>query len=358
MQKQKNEHLQKIKMSQIEFFLFILLLEIIVLTLMFISLVIERVTIYVYSRNRKRKMNLITSFIKHSLENNIEVMKPLPRALQHPAFLIEVMCSSDLRFQGKIWEDFKKNLTEKYILKKLRKWTKSFFWRRRLIAAKGMSLYCHAKDAPLIHLLIDDPFFLTQSAAYLAALRSRDAAGIEKMLKKLGNSSSFIRSLIKASLMKEPKSSFSFIDKILKETSSESVLIAGFDILSTQKMQVQAALLKKSIQSQNVHLRLAAITLHAHNPQDDSDVALEKALNDADKRIRKEACFGLRNFPSKKNVQKLSAALEDEDFLVRLAAAQSLEEMGKEGKDILKKMINTKSGHSHKIATYILNLKS
>jgi hypothetical protein len=344
-------------MIKIEVFLFILLLEIVVLFVMLISLILERIIIYFFDINRKKKINYLSTIILDLIEKGKTEHINLPHSIRKTAFIVEVLSSFELRFQGKQWEEIKAEIIEKYVFPNIRKWTKSFFWKKRLIAARGFSLHSNAKDAPAIHRFIDDKSFLIQSVACLASVRLADEKGMEKILKKMSREPSFSLAHMQDILLRESNSAFFLIEKILRETKSEEILTAGLHILAMKRMAIHVPILKKALQSSNANLRLAAISLHANNPQEDSEKILQKAISDSDLRIRKQACLGLRHFPSTENIKKLAHALDDEDCDVQLAAGQSLKKMGNDAKIFIQKKAHSKNKQDQQLASYILNIE-
>ena len=141
---------------------------------------------------------------------------------------------------------------------------------------------------------------------------------------------------------------------ILKKSKDQLVQSTCLNILSSQKTLVKSQLVYSLANSPNLLVREAAIAFHANNPQKNSQSVLLKALNDENSDIKKEACRGLRSFPSRTSARSVSALLDDKDWYVRVEAAQSLKKMNKEGVIFLKNAKKSKDKLKKQLASYVL----
>lgn len=345
-------------MTVITIFLIVLLLEIVALIICFTVLVLERIFRFFSEKRKKRKEEHLSSLILRSLQSKQGSLPKIPRKLQKLPLLSSVISSFDSRFQGGRWEEIKKEIISKVALPRARRWAKSFFWHKRFIAAKCFSFYSQPQDKLRILRLLRDRSFLVESAAALAIVKQEKLDYIELLLKKMSAPSAYTRLYFKDILLQGSNAVFFHIEKILNASKSPEIRIACLDILSARSMPLHSPIIKKEANSKNAKMRLSCITLHAHNPQIESESILQKAIADEEVEIRREAAYGLRTYNSKKTREKLIKALEDEDWFVRFNAAKSLQRMGDLGEKALRAQIKAKSKVAEQIASYVLHLTS
>lgn len=345
-------------MTVISTFLIVLLLEILALILCFATLVVERVFSFFSNKRKKRQMDHLSSLILTSLQSSKKSFPKIPAQLQKLPLLTFVISSFDSRFQGGRWEEIKQEMVSKLALPRARRWAKSLFWRKRFIAAKCFAFYSQPQDKVTILKLLRDRSFLVESAAALAIVKQEKLDYLELLLKKMSSPSAYSRLYFKDILLQGSNSVFFHIEKILNSSKIPEIQIACLEILSARSTPLHSPFIKKEAKSKNLKLRLACITLHAHNAQTYSEEVLQKALSDEEVAIRRQAAFGLRLYASKSTKEKLIKALEDEDWFVRLNAAKALQRMGDMGEKALKAQLHAKSTKAQQVASYVLYLTS
>lgn len=345
-------------MTKIEIFLLLLLLEIIALVLMLITLIVERIAIFFLKKSKRKKIHALSDMMIERIQHPSTHKITLASKFQKPFLLLEALTTFDHKFQGGRWKEIKTQIMKKYILPKARRWAKSLFWKRRFFAAKAFALMSEPADLHLIHRLVKDPSFLIEIGGALALIKVEDIDGITALLHKMSTASTYTQIYLKDIFLQGSNQVFVHIQKILEHTKSREIQISCLHILASKQIPVNGPMITKGAHSTDAQIRLACITLHGNNPQENSEEILQRAILDPLDDIRKQACHGLVHYPAVKNQKLLEKTLSDTAWFVRLEAARSLKKMGKQGLVILKDHADGKAHLAKQVSSYVLHFNT
>lgn len=345
-------------MSIISFFILSFFVELVFLSVCLFVFIMRRSYFCFSVRRIVRVKKQINEIISRMINEPSSFPLPkFPLALRSPEILISVLKDLDGQMEGVRWENLKITFMEKWVLRDSRNWTQSSFWEKRYLAAQSFYLHSTVEDFSNVFSLVKDSNFLVQTEAAKAAVKQKNHQAIEYLLQNMGSWSFYTYVYFRDIFLKEGREIFSYIEEVLRSSKSLQVQLTCLDVLSKGHFPIARQMLERDFISSHVSLRLGVVSFHAHNPGEGSEEILSKALLDPVNEVRKEACYGLRSFPSEKNQQKLKKALSDESFDVCLEAAISLFKMGLSGQKILLEELRSHDTRNSRIASYVLYVK-
>jgi hypothetical protein len=299
--------------------------EILVLVLVLLFILIKRVVYFFSSRQelyRKKKLSEVLSacFLK---KQKCELIQKV----HTKKLLLEVLEVFNHRFSGQEWDLLKQSLCERFLLKKARRFAKSYQWTKRNFAARVFALSPLKQDENIILELMEDQHFLVASIASCAAIKLSSEKGIIKALKKLSQAEGYER-FFYADLLSQGSGDVFYV---ISSTSLKNykLHLAVLDVLSLETSQVQLKFLLKDLKSHDENIKIAAFKVAFRNPHDEWEDIFIKDMNHDNEIIRKLSAECLSKYPSKASFHALSKGLLDKSVSVKLASAKSLKVLGK-----------------------------
>ncbi len=201
---------------------------------------------------------------------------------------------------------------------------------------------------------MDDSVFLVQAKAGCAAAELEDPSLIEYLIEKASKSVGYARCFFKELVYKGSTSLFQFVEEVLMQTPSREVQLICLEILGSRLFPLQAHYLHKGLTSFDEKIRVATLSLYARNPQKESLNVLLDQIHNPSKEVRQEVLFGLANYPSEETFSILQDALDDDEWPVRLQAAQSLQKIGGDFLEFLKTQVKSENKKRVDVANYVL----
>ncbi len=335
--------------------IYFILAEVAILFITIIYIAILRIfSPYLEKRNQKIQSELSSLIISHLTQvqqKSISFSSPLFTSYNN---LLQVLENFEKRFKDDAWNKIKDEICRRYLLPHARKRVMSWFWKKRLFAARILALSPQTEDASGIALLIRDPLFLVGSHAIRAAISLETKELLFRVLDKMHLLSGYPYYFCRDLLLRGSNKLFNWIEEFASESKSMTFHLTLLDLLSTKTYPLISLDLTEDLDTKNPERRLCGIRLLSRNPQPYSKDVLLKALEDKNDEIRAEAARGLHYFPEAICFEKLNHALNDKVWDVRLGAGMALKRMGEVGSAILKKQDSTKHLEAYEVAHYVL----
>jgi hypothetical protein len=333
--------------------IYLLVIEILLILFFIILIPIHRILLFYRKTADDRKKEELSQTIISSLEG-----KELPplylskfRDLKNLLLTLETF---EYRIRGKEWEALKDKIVKAYLLPIARKKANSFSWVKRNFAARCFALCSLQKDEKIQLKLINDPIFLVRSIAALALVRLEHKQGILEVIKQMSREKGYAHFFYRDLLLKCSKKQFEWIQEIAEQEKDPLIHLTCLELLTERGIVKIPNYLREDAHSDHVNIRLQAVKILARNPQEDSRAILIKSTEDPIPEIREEAVSGLQYFASNEVFSKLTEALRDSVWLVRLKAAQTLKKMGQKGIEILKDQNQNTNKNAYEVSQAVL----
>lgn len=314
--------------------------------------------------NRTRKMRLkirtekVDSIIKNALENKIDLDTTIEKliGIVSSKELLKVIEKYNQTFKSKAWEDIKKKVFDSYLIHEARKKASSRSWKERLFSARCFSISSTKSDASMLLKLMNDRNNQVRFRIGPSIIRHEIKEGVIQMVKYLSlkPQGSYARAIYLDQLTNGSSKVFEWIEELADEERDNQVHLACLEILKSKEFVISRPFLKENLNSSNPEIRLATVTIYAHNLQHDSEATLLENLNDPDELIKEQAIYGLGYFNRKTNIDKLVLLLDDASWRIRVQAAYSLIRMGEPGIAALNNVDRTVKKTAYETAQYAL----
>lgn len=317
--------------------LFLLIfLETIFLSLLFLGVLQHRIYAFFESKIIHKRQEAITDHILPLLEHP-DTFSPHP-VFAHTNLLLDALEAFNHRVRGAEWKQVKEKIASHYLLHKARRWSTSWFWKKRSRAARIFALQPLAQDEPLILKLLTDPVFLVQSVASLAAVQLESKKGVELSLHWMARTSqNYTRFYYRDILLQGSAKVFQYLAEISQGQKNPQIKLASLEVFAGKTVPVPLPFLKEDLASQDPQILSTALRVLIRNPTENTEEILLQASHNSAPIVRTVAALGLKTFAQPNILQALESMLKDPVWEVKLQAATSLSEMGSEGIEILKK---------------------
>ena len=316
----------------------ILSLELIILIMLLLSLIFRRIFASIIKKRERNIIQLIDQEIFNSFEQlpfnpRIPIFKSTP-----PKSLFRILENFNRRYNIPNWIKIRNAISTLYLLPIARKKAYSYFWTNRNFSARCFNICPRQEDTKIILKLLDDPVFLVNSIAAIAAIKLEIKEGITKIVELMSRDTTQSQCLYRDIILQNSSDPiFLWIIELADNTKDLHIHLACLDLLSNKSIVIDHPFLRQDLESEHPHVRLAALKVFARNPQSDSQQILLSHLTDKDDDMRKQAASGLQLFPSSQVIEQLNITLSDPLWDVRFAAALSLKNMGIDGIEVLLK---------------------
>jgi hypothetical protein len=335
---------------------FILSFELSVLVILILFILGRRVWLFFKEKKDEHAKQMIAKILLDGMKYQLPIERRWEiKALASQEILLNALEQFDHRFSDEKWDELKRRISALYLLPRAREGANSWHWINRHFSARCFALTPFSEDERTILALLDDPVFLVRSQAAIATVRLEIKEGVEKIIQYMSKEPGYARYFYRDLLLQgRSKEFFLWIETIALKTQDLGIQLACLDILADKTITLTLSFLHRDLESDNVSLRIAAVKVFARNPQKDSADVLLKSMEDPHPEIRAEAAYGLEYFATKESFEKLTQALRDETWTVRLQAAKSLKRMGRTGMEILKQQNAASHREAYDAAQYAL----
>lgn len=334
---------------------FFLVFEIVSLACLFTALTYGSVYSSIHSSKSSATKTLISSQIVDSIINQKSFVLPFKfHTINNLSLLLDVLENFDCKFKGGKWEPLKREIYEKFLLKKARAFAKSRDWVKRNFAARCFSLCPSQDNLSLILLLMDDPVFLVRGVVSNTVVKMESKEGIFKILEKMSAEQGYSYWYYRDILLSSSNRVFEWIEEYSLDNSKTSFHLACLDVLEHPYFHLKKLNLEKEIRSSNPEIHLAALKILSHNPQVEAFKYISDDLEDNNLEIQTEAIKALEYCCYPDYLKKLENKLKDPSWTVRLNSAMTLLKNGEKGTKILSNQKLTANTNAYEVSQFAL----
>ena len=308
------------------FLLLLLSLEMMLLTALLLAIFLRRIQFLVKTFFSEKIKLKISDKLQNCLENKKKFRtKWIVYAQPELLSCLEVI---NHRIKGENWEIFKKDVVSLYLLKRARRWARSFFWTKRNFAARVFALVPLKQDEPLILSLMGDSEFLVRGIASLAGVQLESKKGVAKVLSYMSQAKGYPYYFYRDILLQGSGPVFSFLAELIEKSRDPEIHLAGLSVFSGRTVPFPLSFLEKDLQSKNKTIRLLAFKALIRNPNEGALKVFLEALEDKESEIRIQCILGIDSLTDKEGLIEIKNALQDKEWVVRLQAAETLKKRG------------------------------
>ena len=270
--------------------------------------------------------------------------------------LVETLERYDQRFTDPRWIEIKEKIVGTYLLPFADTYAESWFWTKRQLAARALLLCPNKANEKLLRKLLDDPRYLVRVAAAVCITQTPYKDLFLEVIRKMSKETALSQFPYRDALIQIDQEKFHWMESLLKTESNKAVIAICLDVLSMRYSNNLLPLVKPFVNDPDRNCRILAIRTLGNIPNAESIDLLMDHLIDSDWEIRAEAIIGLQKLYATQAIPKLRILLNDPIWWVRLQAALTLKNFGKEGREILTSLNSAKEPLAFEISQYTLAL--
>lgn len=228
-------------------------------------------------------------------------------------------------------------------------------WALRFYAAQAFGLYSERCDDDTIIYLLNDPIPLVFYASLHPALLSHSERCINAIISRLSRENWITKSLFLQAFENAPTTTRFIVERYLMQAVEPQVRATCYNILLEFPMGKIRWDMKNDLGSKFINLKLSSLKYLAHVDKKGSIPILINLLHDPLWEVRTVCVRLLGELKAIEAIPSLAQCLSDQDWWVRLAAAQSLHGFGQKGDAILQAQDNTIHPDAYRVAHHVLN---
>lgn len=334
----------------------VLFLEFIIISFLILGIVFLKIFYQYKGRREKRIKDDISKRINEALLQNVSCEVKLPRQLRNFRILTQILDNFNHRITDPIWQGIKENIIDGYLFKMAKQNMKSFFWRKRQLAANCF-LLCPAKAKKEdIFLLLQDPKFLIRIPAAFCATRMPYRDLFYEVIKKMSEEKSLARFSYRDALLQSDAEKYQWIEDLLKTKPNFAVAAICLDLLSERVIHHLFPVIIPYIYKEDYECKILAVKALKNYSSEESIEVLMNCLQNQTWEIRSESLKILSSLYAKKAIPKVEVLLNDPIWFVRLQAALALKNLGSEGLKILSNQNTATQPLAYEISEYVMSL--
>jgi hypothetical protein len=315
--------------------IWILAAQVFTIFTLLIWIVSHRIKLYIQNKSTANRKAILSDYILNLLNTHAHFsLEKYPGKRSWRKHLLEVIEEFDRRIEGEEWRALSKEMSAALLIDEARNRLRSLFWVERNFASRVFAITFFPEDEESILHLMNDPIFLVQAPAAIAAVRLESRKGIAKMLSEMSERQGFPIFFYRDALLQSSKNAVSILMEL---SSSPELHQAALDILSGKSWPIPIPFLEQDLESEDPKILLSALQVLLRNPLPDSLPYFIKAVRHPLEPIRLAGMKGFELFPSEETWELLEQLLKDPVWFVRIEAAKILKKRGERGLEILKK---------------------
>lgn len=335
----------------------ILSIEIIAILFCIFAIVIIKLYTQWSTNRRKQIQNQLTLIFEAALFNTQPVQEiVIPPNLQQFRNLIEVLEEFDQRFNDPRWFEIKEYVIVTYLLQRAENYANSSYWYKRQLAARCYLLYPQTASEEILAKLLKDTRYLVRIPAAVCITQTHYQNLFYEMIRQMSREPELSQFPYRDALIQADQEKYLWIESLLSSESDPAIIAICLDVLSTRYSNNLFSQAVRFLHSPNRDCRLKAIEALGNVPSSESITLLVNHLDDSDFKIRESSIVGLEKLYAIREVSKIGHLLNDPIWSVRLQAAKTLKNFGKDGLEILDLQNPEKAPKAYEIAQYVLSL--
>jgi hypothetical protein len=280
----------------------------------------------------------------------------IPAGLFQFRNLIEILEAFDQRFNDSRWIEIKEHVVSSYLLQRAKSHAASSYWYKRQLAARCYLLYPQKANEQILAKLLKDTRYLVRIPTAVCITKTSYQKLFYEMIRQMSQEPQLSQFPYRDALIQVDQEKYLWIESLLASESDPAIIAICLDILSTRYSSNLFAPASSFLNSPDKECRLKAIEALGNIPSNESMKLLISHLEDSDYKIREGSIIGLEKLYAIKAASKIGLLLNDPFWSVRLQAAKTLKNFGKEGREILDLQSPTRSPKAYEIAQYVLAL--
>lgn len=240
----------------------------------------------------------------------------------------------------------------------IRRSATSWFWWRRMAAARRLAAVAESSDQGVLQRLLADPHPGVQGAATAALLRYADDALLALVIDGLASRSAAVRRYQVSVLRQRSTLVAPLLLERLRSTVSPVQLHSYIDLAESLDSRECTELVAALSIHQHPDVRLAVAKVLKRLGDESSVIKLLTMLRDPDWRVRAQAARGLGSIGDERAVPELARSLTDQSWWVRFRAGLALSHMGELGREALASAENLPDRYARDMAAFVIGLSA
>ena len=324
-------------------------------------LVILAYGIKVYSSYRAARYARVNREIEHYLMACIEKKSDFNQTLfrryqQYTALIIAIIHQLDPVIKTAAWADIRREIVDHIVLPKARVLATSRSWSKRYLACQAFGLGLENQDENTIKMLINDAIPLVAIHAATLATQLHSQTLLDDVIDAFAKNRRVQQALYTQILAHADVTLVPLIkNRLLREKNPYIRAFCYRTLTSLPDVKDEVNTVKDDLNSINIDLKLAALDyLHRHDPHSARDTCLN-FLTNSPWEVRAKSAKLLGEMGSPSVATELEKCLHDEEWWVRINAAEALSHLGEEGILILKKQDPKVDRYAYDVAEQVLS---
>ncbi len=273
-----------------------------------------------------------------------------------PEAVLEVLQRVSASVSGDAWERLVTEVRRAPWLERIRRYSKSPAWWRRLSAAQAIAVVARDEDLPVLERLVSDPHAVVQLATVGALRRVDCRALVDTALRLAESSGSVVRHFLLEALAESPGLDVELVRRRLAEPRSDEEARTLMDLVQELARPEFLADAIPHATNPNLEVRISLARVLGRLPHPAASDTLCRLLADEAWQVRAQAAVGLGAIGAREAAVSLRDALRDPSWWVRLRAALALRRLGEDGIRMLRGFRPEEDRYGFEMSRYVLDL--
>jgi len=260
----------------------------------------------------------------------------------------------DATFSDHAWTTIKHSLMTSYLLPWARCHVISLSWESRHIAARIFLRLPLSTDLPWMYKLLNDRDFYIRMIICEAIGKLQLPETMELLIEKMSQETILARFIYRYVIHQASESCLKMIVHLAEKTTSEEILLCCLDVLTHRFSASTFPFIHQQLCHPSLEIRQHIARMLRLIPSEEALLDLMILSSDTEAQVRQSALHSLRAWKDPRVLSILEHGLQDPEYLVRLEAATTLKNYGKEGERILELQDSDLHPLAHDIARFVL----
>lgn len=339
-----------------KYIIYIIIVEFSLVILVVLLTLILKSFDYIATRNNSIAKNQIETYLNQFIasEKKFQIHQ-FPRKWRKINLLLPIVAELNKLPIDSFWHELKVEFIQSIVLPLARKAAHHKNWLRRFFAAEAFGLMSSKDDEKTIIDLINDELPIVYLNAVVAAVNYGSPGTINAVISRMAKERRFLQNIYKQSFDNSSSQIQNIVKMRLQKDNDPYARAACYKILSKcPSISGLPSTIEEDIQSTILDLKLSVIRFLVHAQQDKAIPVLIKQLSSDSWEVRVVALRGLSDLGGTQALSEITHCLQDKVWWVRLAAAQTLKQLGNEGIEILKTLDPKVDRFAFEAAQYVL----
>lgn len=333
----------------------LILIELLIMLACVVAIIITKILTRWSVRRRARIQKELSEIFEKALFSRQSIDQiSLPSNVCQFRNLVEVLENFDHRFLDQRWVDIKNKMMSDYLYNRAEKYTNSWSWFKRQLAARSYLLCPEKAGESSLRKILNDRRYLVRVVGVVCITKRPYEALFHEMIKKMSTETKLSQFPYRDALVQADQEKFDWLEEILRKETDPAISAICLDVLSTRYSKNLFPLIKPYVNSGDSECRNLAIKALGNIPSVESINLLMDHLSDSDWKVRAESVTILQKLYATQAIPKISHLLNDPVWWVRLQAASALKSFGQTGKEVLLSQEKTQDPLAYEISQYIL----